>query len=173
MTDEYSELHEQVDKSDLDTNTKNTLHKSLKDAKDNPTALKQIKDHLISIFKPKEVESTSTAEITSEPESTPETKPNKPLKADLIMSNKDIPENCYYEIDCEGKSKTVLLPKQPTLKPLRIRPQGTGTLIFLLSTTDASQIHEVDRSQIGYKFTDLHWNGGRQMWIAVDKFDPQ
>lgn len=163
--DEYSKLHKKIDQLDIDQDAKDKIHKAVKSNKDDPKALNQFKEQI-----DKMAESPKILTSAGPTESKKETK-KKVSKADVVLQITEMPDNCYFEINCEGKVRTVQLPPSRTSKPIRIRPKGEGTLVFRLSK-DGESIHEIDRSEPGYKFTDFHWNNSRQMWRAINKFDP-
>ena len=155
---EYTDAHKQVEQLDIDKDAKNELHENLKEVKENPTMFEELKKHIQSFLKPE----------TTKPKK--ETK-KKVSKVDIVLKITEMPNNCYFEINCEGKEQTVQLPPNRTSKPIRIRPKGEGTLIFRLGKEE-SPVHRIDRSVPGYKFTDFTWNNSQQKWIPTDKFGP-
>ena len=158
---EYTDAHKQIEQLDIDKDAKNELHESLKEVKDNPTMFEELKKHIQSFFKPE----------TSKPKEKLTSTDKKISKVDIDLNDKEMPEKCYFEINCEGKTLSVQLPEKRTIKPIRIRPKGKGSLVIRLSQ-EKQPIHKIDRTARGYKFTDFSWINSRQMWLATDKLDP-
>lgn len=164
--DTKKQLHKDIEKSDFSKDEKKKLHELIKKTR-----------RKLTIVQAEDAQKLLTSLLEEKP--TPP-KPKKPTtkvipkkereKADVTLTKKEMPENCYLEINCEGKNLTVDLPEEATPKPIRIRPQGTGTLTLRLSRY-SEQTHEIDRSQLGYKFTDFHWQVMGRSWTATDKFD--
>lgn len=158
---EYTDAHKQVEQLDIDKDAKNQLHESLKESKDNPTKFEELKKNIKSFLKPETIEPKEKSTSTKK----------KISKVDIDLNNKEMPENCYFEINCEDKTLSVQLPEKRTAKPIRIRAKGKGNLVFRLSQ-EKEPIHKIDRTAPGYKFTDFSWINSRQMWQATDKFGP-
>ena len=156
--DIVKELHKKIDKLKGKKEDKKELHKRLQEHKDDTEGLIELETILDGLI-------ASGKEM---PSPTDEQKEQESAKIDMDLNKIDLPENCYLEVNCEGKEKIIKLPKFPLPKPIRIRPKGEGTLKVI---TGKGGHKKIDRTIKGYKFTDFKFNTSTGSWIPTDKID--